>query len=492
MKYFPLLLLLFAGCFKVGPNYEAPENTVGNEWHPPEDETEYLDSDPKIAWWKVFNDELLEKYIETAALSNKELLRAEAAICEARALREVSASKLFPQISADLSAIKTYFSKNGPVFAITPGGGAGGGIPSITTGLPFSIQIPQIQNLFTGLFDASWEIDLFGKTRRTIELADAHIGTAIEDRNALLITTLAEIARNYLELRSFQKRSDLLRQNIRLLEESKKIVEMQFSIGTANRLDLDRIVAALESAQASLPDTHAQIYRNIYALSILTGAMPEALVDELLEERPLPIPPSHVAIGLRSDLLRRRPDVRRAERQLAEATAGVGIAVASFYPTFTLLGDAGLQSLQVKKFFQAASRTWAYGGDLNLPIFQGGRLVGNLHAAEADCCMAGYQYQNTVLTALEDAEGSLVTFSDSLASANLMRMSAAHTREVATLANDQYNAGLISLLSSLQSERDAVLANLDLLDKDTAALINLVALYKALGGGWQAEEKNNE
>ncbi len=489
MKYLPLLFLLFAGCFKVGPDYKAPENTVGNEWHEPEEEKEYTTSEPEIAWWKVFHDDLLEKYIETAALSNQEILRAEAAICEARALREVAASNLFPQISADLSALKTYFSKNGPVFAITPGGGAGGGLPNINTGLPFSIQIPQIQNLFNGLFDASWEIDLFGKTRRTVELAEAHIGSAIENRNAVLISTLAEIARNYLELRSFQKRSELLQKNIQLLEESKTIVEMQFLVGTANRLDVERIVAALDSAKASLPDTHAQIYRNIYALSILTGKEPEALVDELIEAKPLPAAPDHVAIGLRSDLLRRRPDVRRAERQLAEATAGVGIAVASFYPSFTLVGDAGLQSLQIKKLFQAASRTWAYGGDLNIPIFQGGRLVGNLHAAEAECSMAGYQYQNTVLTALQEAEGSLVSYSDSLSSANLMRKSASSTRDVARLATDQYKAGLISLLGALQSQRDSVLADLNLLDKDTSALITLVTLYKALGGGWQCEEE---
>lgn len=491
MRFLPLLLFLFFGCFKVGPNYQEPENTVGDEWHQLPEEKEYTASDPEIAWWKVFNDDLLEKYIETAALENKEILRAEAAICEARALREVAASKLFPQISADLSAIKTYFSKNGPVFAIAPGGGAGGGLPSVVSGLPFSIQIPQIQNLFNALFDASWEIDLFGKTRRTVELAEAYIGSSIENRNAILVSTLAEIARNYLELRSFQKRSLLLQENIRLLEDSYNIVKMQFTIGTANRLDLERVEAALDSARASLPDTHAQIYRNIYALSILTGSLPETLVDELIEERPLPELPSHVAVGLRSDLLRRRPDVRRAERGLAEATAGVGIAVASFYPTFTLLGDAGLQSLQIKKLFQGASRTWAYGGDLNLPIFQGGRLVGSLHAAEAERCMAGYQYQNTVLTALQDAEGSLVTYSDSLASARLMRESTALTHNVAALADSRYSAGLISLLTSLQAKREAVMADLNLLDKDTAALISLVSLYKALGGGWQVEEESN-
>jgi len=491
-----LLLLFLTGCWKVGPNYFPPENMAGSEWNNPLEEGEYSEDDPQIAWWKVFDDPLLEKYIEIAARANKEILQAEAAICEARALRQVAASKLFPQISADLSALKTYFSKNGPIFAITPADVSGGALPSgsgptATPGLPFSFQVPQIQNLFTALFDASWEIDLFGKTRRTVEMAEANVGSAIENRNDILISILAEIARNYVELRSFQKRSALTLRNIELLEQSAEIVRVQFAVGTASSLDVNQIEAALESARASLPDTHAEIYRNIYALSVLIGETPETLVGELIDARPLPTAPRHIAVGLRSDLLRRRPDVRRAERQLAAATAGVGVAIGAFFPTFTLFGDGGLQSLQIKKLFQTASRTWAYGGDFNLPIFQGGRLVGNLHIAEAERCMAGYQYQNTVLMALQDAEGSLISYSDGLASADLMRESAEHTREFARLSHSQFQAGLVSLLVSLQTARESVLADLNLLNTDTQALIALVALYKALGGGWQCEESGS-
>jgi NodT family efflux transporter outer membrane factor (OMF) lipoprotein len=464
-----LILLIVTGC-KVGPNYQSPENTVGDEWMKTEADEPFSDESPQTAWWKVFEDPLLEKYIDAAVLCNKEILRAEAAICGARALREVSASKLFPQINGDLSAFKANLSKN----------------------LIDEVPIPRSLSLFNALFDASWEIDLFGKIRRTVELADAHVGSTIEERNDLLVTTLAEIARNYMELRSFQKRSELTKRNIELLEQASTIVRAQFNIGTANLLDLNRIDAELDSARSSLPDTHAQIYRNIYALSILTGEMPDALVDELLPIQPLPRPPEQIAIGLRSDLLRRRPDVRRAERQLAAATAGVGVAVASFYPSISLLGAVGLESLQeIKKLFRGSSRTWAYGGNFNLPIFQGGKLVGTLKAAEAECCMAGYQYQNTVLTALQDAEGSLVTYSNDLISSEQMRESANRINQVANLTTSRFDAGVVSLFTLLESEREAVMADLNLLEKDTTALIDLVSLYKALGGGWQCEAPDN-
>lgn len=487
--FFISIFLLIGGC-KVGPNYEPPDEIISDEW---QDETEHLSTNEiHTDWWKVFDDDVLEKLIHAAALSNKEILRAESAICVARALRDVAASKLFPHISADLSAVKTYFSKNGPVFALTPGGGQAGGLISTATGLPFELQVPQIQNLYNALFDATWEIDLFGKIRRTVELAEAYVGSTIEQRNDLFITTLAEVARNYLELRSFQRRSTLTKEKIKLLEESEKITQEQYEVGYTDRLHLNEIRSELEQAKAELPDTHAQIYRNIYALALLTGEVPEALVDELLKEKLLPTPPQTVAIGLRSDLLRRRPDIRKAERMLAAATAGIGIAVASFYPTFTLLGDGGLQSLQIKKLFEGSSRTWAYGGDLNMPVFQGGRLVGTLKAAEAECCMAAYQYQNSVLQALQDAEGSLITYTNGLTSSQEIRRSTQLKEENAKLSSFRYASGLVSKLASLQSKKIAVLAEIDLLDRETKTLIDLVSLYKALGGGWEPQNPNND
>ena len=235
-------------------------------------------------------------------------------------------SSLFPQINADFNATKTYFSKNGPIFAastFTQG-------TNPTTGLPFEVEVPQIQPLYNALFDASWEIDLFGKTRRNVEAAEAKIGSAIELRNDVLVSLLAEVAKNYIEIRSNQRQAELVERNIHLLEKQSEITRKSFQKGLDNQLDYENIEAQLASARSTLPNLIAQVYQGIYVISVLTGNMPEELLDELLPIKPLPKLPEEIAIGIRSDLLRRRPDVRLAERVLAASTATVGVAVAWF------------------------------------------------------------------------------------------------------------------------------------------------------------------
>lgn len=471
---------MLASC-TVGPKYQAPENVINDEWQKSD---EMLSQDqPVIAWWSLFNDPILDKYIEMAAHCNRELAQAEAAILQARALRDVTASKLFPQLTGDVSAIKTYFSKNGPAFSMSPGGS--GVTTNPTTGLPYSVQVPQIQNLYTPLFDASWEIDLFGKTRRAVESAKAHIESVIEQRNDTLITVLAEVARNYMELRGFQQDAALIEEKIRLLEQNAQIIRDQRCVGIANEVDLQNIEAMLASAQSELPDVVAAIYRSIYTLSLLTGNVPEALVDELIVPSQLPEPPDIVTVGLRSDLLRRRPDVRQAERELAARTADIGVAVASFYPTFTLMGDAGLQSLQIRNLFQSASKTWAYGADFNFPIFEGGKLVGNLHATEAAQTMAFEHYQQTVLAALQNTESALVAYSEDVKTAGLQRESQERYQKIVDLSSQRFDKGLTGLISLINAKLQLIASSQTLLKDDTTTLIDLIALYKALGGGWQ-------
>ena len=487
-KHFILSLALLAGC-TVGPKYEPPENVITDDWQKSE---ENLTSDqPITAWWTLFNDPLLNKYIEMAADNNKDLAKAEAAILQARALRDVVASKLFPQVTSDISAIKTYFSKNGPVYSAAPGGGSGGGTTNPGTGLPFSIQIPQVQNLYTALFDATWEIDLFGKNRRSVESAQAHVESTIEQKNDTLISILAEVARNYMELRGWQRQASYIEDNIQLLEQNAQIVQDQSKAGIANELDIQNIEAVLANARSGLPDVIAAIYRSIYNLSLLTGNLPETLVDELVTPAPLPQQPDIVAVGLRSDLLRRRPDVRQAERELAARTADVGVAVASFYPTFSLMGDAGLQSLQIKNLFQSASKTWAYGGDFNVPIFEGGKLFGNLHATKAAQTMAFHAYQQTVLAALQDTETALVAYSEDVATADLQKESVERYQKIVELSANRFEKGLIGLINLIDAKRQLISASQILLKNDTAALIDLIALYKALGGGWEPNPEND-
>ncbi|HEY5259768.1 MAG TPA: efflux transporter outer membrane subunit, partial [Rhabdochlamydiaceae bacterium] len=361
---------ILSGCM-VGPNYQPPETVVSNAWESDSTDIDLAVSEKDVIkeWWKIFNDPLLTEYIEEAAKHNFDVLTAEANILQARALKKVESADLFPHVNADFNATKTYFSKNGPVFAIqapTPSS------PLTTIGtsaLPFSIQIPQVQNLYNALLDATWEIDLFGKTQRGVEAAEANIGSATEKRNDTLISVYAEIAMNYMELRSFQQLALLVEQNIQLLEQNQDVVQKRVDTGYSNNLDLLNVQSQLSKAKAEFPPLIARIYHNIYTLSILTGKVPEALVQELMPIQPLPALPQEVAVGLRSDLLRRRPDIRQRERDLAAATATVGVAVASFYPSFSLGGDGGFQSLALSDLFQWSSRTWALGGDFNIPLF---------------------------------------------------------------------------------------------------------------------------
>ena len=482
MRKWILFPLLFAGCM-AGPNYHPPETVVSDTWNADNQET----AEPIQKWWEVFHDDLLTKYIGLATEQNYEIRTAEANILKARALRQIAASKLFPQVVADLNGTKTYFSKNGPVFAIGQATGNPGVTTSPLTGLPFTVQVPQIQNLFNALFDASWELDLFGKTRRAVESAVAEYESLVDQKNDILLTILAEVARNYIDLRSFQERAALLQKNIDLYEQNAQIVKANLQYGLANQLDLETIEAQLATAKAALPDSYSEIYRAIYTLSLLIGQPPETLVDELLIARSLPGFPDHVAVGLRSDLLRRRPDIRFAERKLAEATANIGVAVASFFPTVSLLANGGFQSLLLPTLFEWGSKTWAWGADLNMPIFQGGKLVGNLHLNRAEQAAAAATYQQTVLSALQDAETNLKKYQETAIATKHYTENVVHNQYVVALTKERYLKGLINLIDLLNNEKVLISSKLQELDSKTAEMLALISLYKSLGGGWESQ-----
>lgn len=480
------LVMILAGC-AVGPNYQPPENTISDTWA-----AENVASDPPVTeWWTLFGDELLNKYILRAAEYNNDVLTAESNILQARALRQIAASSFFPRLGADVNATKTYFSKNGPIFASSPSSGVLPGTLSPTTGLTIFPQTPQTQSLYNALFDASWEIDLFGKTRRTVEVTEAIIGRTIEQRNDTLISVMAEIARNYIELRSSQKRSQLIEENIHLLEKKELIIKKQFEEGYASRLNYESIAAELATERAQLPDITAQIYRSIYTLSVLTGDVPETLTQELLTPKTLPEVPKKIAVGLRSDLLRRRPDVRMAERSLAASTANIGVAIASFFPSVKLLGDGGFQSLMIKNLFSLGSKTWALGGDILMPIFEGGRLMGNLKLSRAEAASAAHMYQQAVLKALEETEGALVTYTQDTHTSGERKIATEKHRNLVFLSRKRHAKGLVSLLDSLDAERELNSSEQALLDSDTSSLLDLIVLYKALGGGWEIKENTD-
>ncbi|MBS0586002.1 MAG: efflux transporter outer membrane subunit [Verrucomicrobia bacterium] len=478
MRYLFLLLFL-SGCM-VGPKYCKPEVEVAKEWGV--DDTS--DEPPLTDWWQVFDDPLLTKYIETGALYNRTLLMLEATILQARATRQVAASQLFPQVDLDLNGTRSYFSKNGPVFAIGNPTGSTTGSVSPNTGLPFVLQIPQIQNLYNALFDASWEIDLFGKTRSGVEAAAAMIESKCEEYNDRLLSLFAEIAKNYMELRKAQRMLHLVQEDIRMLEAYKEITALRYKTGLVSKMPEESVEGRLGEAKAKEAPIIAEIYRSIYTLSVLIGCMPEALVDELLVESSLPKRPYSVAMGVRSDLLRRRPDVRAVERKLKAATANIGVAVASFFPTITLIGDGGLQSLALKNLFTPKSKTWAFGADINTPLFQGGNLIGNLKLAKAQEAYAAYEYQEVVLEAFEEAEKALISYTQDVKRVEEELVVVKSYQNLAYLSFERNQKGLVNRLDLLDAKLAENSKEEALLQMELQALVDLIALYKALGGSF--------
>lgn len=464
----------------MGPNYQPPKNDLPDEWVASTAEVDISIScePPPILWWEIFNDPLLNKYIETAAHYNNDVRSAEANILQTRALRQVSAAPLFPKISGDVDAFHAFLSKNGPIDALF--GAQSSGVASPTAPKP-----PQKLNIFNAFMDASWELDIFGKTRRSVESSQAQLESTFEQRNDILISVIGEIARNYIELRSSQNQKILIERNIDILQNNVHIIQKRYSSGYSNLLDLEQIDIQLNQALSTLPAVSSAIYRSIFAISVLTGDLPETLLDELLPARLLPELPECLSAGLRSDLLRRRPDIRVAERNLAQATANIGVAVASFYPTITLTGILGLESLKLSKLFTPNSKMWIDGADVSLPIFQGGKLIGNLKIAEAQTASVAFVYKQTVLNALRDAETALVAYGEDMKTTGELKKIVAGNQKLTHLNGLRYSKGLVGRLDYLNSELILNNSELSLLQSETASLLDLVVLYKTLGGGWE-------
>lgn len=473
----------------VGPNYTPPNTEVPEEWHDPEPvetpsatpDMEPLiilsDEPPDTSWWEIFEDPLLNNYICLAAEYNKDIQIAIANVRQARAARQLAASHFFPQITNDINATRQAFSKNGPLFNIPNG---------LTPNQMITPTIPRLQNIFNFLFDAIWEIDLFGKTARNVEAADARIGSSLEALNDTLLSIFAEIARNYVEVRTAQHRMLLIEKNIELLHHNAEVSEKRFRAGLANSLDVDRILAEEAQLRSTLPRSLADVYSGIYNLSVLTGHLPEALLAQMLPVEPLPKMPFNIAVGIRSEVLRRRPDVREAERELAAATADIGVAVAAFYPSFTLTGEIGLQSVALANLFSGKSLLWSYGADLNTPLFTGWRLEADLETNKAKARQASLQYEKIVLTAIQEAEKNMVLVVQDMAAVKDLEESVRRSRKVVGLTNQRYTQGAIAVIDLLDTERTLISAEENLLNSQANALIDLIALYKALGGGWRA------
>jgi len=460
-------ILLIVGC-SVGPDYQAPMSVIPGAWI--EGVNVQIDAQPAelARWWVEFNDPLLDSLIERAAKSNLDIALAEARLREARALLGVTAAGAWPTVDVSDSYERIRTSEN--AFAAGRVAPQGGG----------NLE----QNLFRTGFDSSWEIDLFGATRRRVEAAQAGVDAAVEDRRAVLVTLLGDVAKNYIDLRGLQRRLAVAQANLRAQQETARLTKIRFDAGLANDLDAAQAEGLAQQTAAQIPALESALKQTAYRLDLLLGRQPGALATELTLDAPIPALPPTAHVGLPAELLRRRPDVRRAERQLAAVTAEVGAATADLYPKFSLTGAFGLQSISASDWFTGRSRFWSIGPTISWPIFDAGRIRANIEVRNAQQEQALRNYEKSVLTALGDVESDLVNYAKEQSRYHSLLEATAANRRAFELANELYRQGLVAFLNVLDAERTRYVTENDLAQSEANMASNLVVLYKALGGGW--------
>jgi len=463
------LLVGGTGCM-VGPDYRRPEVAAPPSFGelaptaPTPGRSDAVAGGMPTAWWTTFDDGLLTSLIARTVGQNLTLKQAEARVREARATRRIAAADLWPQIGASGSYARERTSKNG----LTPSAAG------------------KVFNLFQAGFDANWEVDVFGGIRRSIEAADASVEAAVDDRNAVLVSLMAEVGLEYVTFRSLQHRIELANQNLAAQQRTLDLTRRLFNAGLAPELDVQRAAAQAATTASTIPLLQQQAAQAMHALGILIGQPPMALQAELASVGPIPKPPAEVAVGLPSELLLRRPDVARSERQLATQTAAIGVATRDLFPRFFITGVADLQSIHSSDFFDWQSRALSIGPSVTWPVFQGGRIRANIElqtAAQQELLAA---YEGVVLQAFQDTEDALVAFSHEQASRAQLEDAVRANQRAAELARNLYAQGLTDFLTVLVAEQSVFTSQDTLAQTERDVALDLVALYKAVGGGWEA------
>jgi len=461
-------LVLLAGC-AVGPDYQPPKPDTASQWISPLARGETNGPAGLAEWWKNFSDTNLDSLMTMAIQSNLTLRVAEAHVREARAGRDVADGSLWPSVGSSSSYSRNRYGQNS--FPPLPPG----------TALDY--------NLYSAGFDAAWELDIFGGTRRAVEAANAELGAAEYGRRDVLISLLAEVARNYIGTRGYQQRLVITRQNIQVQQEILDLSSNRFENGLSSDVDVQQAAALLAATEAEVPSLETGLDESVRHLAVLLGQSPGALINEMSVEKPIPMTPPEVPVGLPSNLLQRRPDVQQAERELAVATARIGVAKADLFPKFSLTGIAGLQSISAGNWFDYASRYWSAGPTVQWEIFEAGSIRANVRVQNARQEQALDAYQQTVLVALEDVENALTAYAREQVRRESLARSAQADEQALKLSTQLYDSGLANFLGVLDSERSLYAAQDALVQSNQTIALDLVQLYKALGGGWQAEAK---
>jgi NodT family efflux transporter outer membrane factor (OMF) lipoprotein len=472
------LALAPLGC-AVGPNFKKPEAQVPASWSGAS-ASSAVNSDPAtvVSWWSTFQEPTLSSLIERSTESNLDLRAAVLRITEARAQKDVANAAFFPTASANASFTRQRLSDTTATGAVFTNFG-----DVQIPGMP-SVNFPNPYNQFQLGASASWEPDLFGRVRRSVEAANADLQASVEDQHAVLVSLCADVARNYVELRGAQLRMEVTERSLATQKDLYDLTRQRQAVGLTTDLDVANAGAQFDSTQALVPQIEREVTGDINQLSLLMGRAPDSLRAELESVKPVPQVPPLLPLGLPADLARRRPDIRQSEAKLHAATARIGVAVADLFPRLTLTASGGTQSQSASDLLKWASRFGSIGPTFEVPVFDGRRWatvrLQNVRAQEA-----AVDYERTVLGALHEVENALAAYKSDRDRGVALASAVAQSRDALELARARYSSGVANFIDVLDVERSLQQNELALATNTTAVSTDLVAIYRALGGGWE-------
>jgi outer membrane protein, multidrug efflux system len=456
-------LLICTGC-RVGPDYKKPDVNM-----PVQYENTMLNAEPNAAgdlsqWWTNLNDPNLDYLVHEVMLGNLDIKMAGDRIEQAQAIRGIISGNDKPQVNVTGSAMRESYSLNS-LFG------------------PF---LPKRQlNDYIGAFNAKWELDLFGRTARGVEAAEASIEAARENKRAVIVAMSASVAKQYILVRQLQNQLDVANKNIQTQQNVFDLVQARFDAGLVNELVLQQARAQLEATRSTVPLLDTAFRQGIYRIGILTGQEPNTFQNKLTAIGSIPATKPMIPVGLPSDLLMRRPDIIQAERNLAAATANIGVATADLFPRFSLTGTLGQESISSNSLTTRDSTTWTLASGFSWPIINWGMIRANIKLQNAKQQEAMDAYIKSVLIALEDVENALVAYGNQQERVRVLETQTLATKRAAEIAKDRYEQGLVDFLNVLDTQRQVYLSEDALTVSKGQLAIDLIELYESLGGGWE-------
>jgi NodT family efflux transporter outer membrane factor (OMF) lipoprotein len=471
MSWLPLVLviLILTGCATVGPDYIPPKMPVSPTWYTQLKgglTAEEMDPKTLATWWSTLNDPDLSGLVDRAVLGNLDLKKARARVREARARRGVAKADLFPTLDATGTATWSRGSKD-----------TGTGKAS---------------DLYAASFDAGWELDIFGGVRRSVEAAEADLQASQEDLHDVLVSLLAEVALNYVEVRTFQTRLTMAEANLETQSETYQLTLWRYQAGLSDELSVQQAHYNLENTRSQIPTLRTGLEEAMNRIAVLLGEKPGKIHEEVKRQVPIPVTSLKVAVGVPADVLRRRPDVRRAERQLAAQTARIGVATADLYPKFTLSGSIGLEAFSLSNPSSSGAWTLSGGPRISWAIFKAGAIRQNIEVQSALQEQYLIAYEAAVLSALEEVENGLVAYAEEQQRRESLSEATQAAQRAVELAQHKFQAGLTDFSNVLDAQRSLLSLQDQLAQSEGAITSNLVRLYKALGGGWTSLAPNEK